>query len=58
MIYTGSDASLQIEWFDSHETILGSNSMIFVREILQDKLYRNSEEYRLTGNIPVGAPQP
>jgi hypothetical protein len=58
VIYTGSDASLQIEWFDSHETILGSNSMIFVREILQDELYRNSEEYRLTGNIPAGAPQP
>jgi hypothetical protein len=43
---------------DSHETILGANSMIFVREMLQDELYRSSEEYRLTGNVPASVPKP
>lgn len=58
VIYTGDNATLQIEWFDSHETILGANSMIFVREMLQDELNRNTAEYRLTGNVPDAGPQP
>ena len=58
IIYTGEGASLTIEWFDSHETILGDNSMIFVREMLQSASKRAGEEYRVTGAGTSGSTTP
>lgn len=49
IIYTGDGAWLEIEWFDSSETAMGANSMIFVSEYLQDVSRKVTSQYQISG---------